>query len=75
MVNPSKTTATIFIRKYKPEVIKPLKLRGKELAYANSIKYLGITLDIKLSWTSKKRETNFTSLWRLVEELWERFRG
>jgi len=40
MVNPSKTTAMIFIRKYKPEPIEPLKLWGKEITYASSVKYL-----------------------------------
>jgi len=48
-VNSSKTTAMIFIRKYKPELIGPLKLWGREITYASSIKYLGITLDTKLS--------------------------
>jgi len=49
MVNPSKTTAMIFTRKYKPEPIGPLKLWGKEITYTNSVKYLGVTLDAKLS--------------------------
>jgi len=40
MINPSKTTAKIFTRIYKPEAIKLLNLWGKELTYANSIEIL-----------------------------------
>ncbi|XP_070528303.1 uncharacterized protein [Cardiocondyla obscurior] len=35
-VNPEKTSAIIFTRKYKPEPIKPLKLRGKKLNVVTS---------------------------------------
>jgi len=46
----------IFTRKYKPEPIEPLKLWGKEITYANSVKYLGATLDAKLSWKLHLKE-------------------
>jgi len=65
-VNPSKTTAMIFTRKYKPEPIEPLKLWGKEITYASSVKYLGVTLDTKLSWKlhlEEKRKKFYASMW------------
>jgi len=65
-VNSSKTTAMIFTRKYKPEPIEPLKLWGKEITYASSVKYLGVTLDTKLSWKlhlEEKRKKFYASMW------------
>jgi len=74
---PTKTTAMIFTRKYKPEPIGPLKLWGKEITCANSVKYLGVTLDAKLSWKShfeKKRKKFYTSMWvyrRAMGKIWD----
>jgi len=48
-VNPSKTEAMIFTRKYKSEPVGPLRLWGKELPYTSSVKYLGVHLDPKFS--------------------------
>jgi len=63
----------IFTRKYKPGPIKPLKLWGKEITYANSVKYLGVTLNAKLrKYTSRKRGKHSTRIRGLVEELWAR---
>jgi len=75
-VNPSKTEAMIFTRKYKPEPIGPLRLWGKELPYTSSVKYLGIHLDPKLSWKfhlEVKRKKFYTSMWacrRAVGKTW-----
>jgi len=49
-VNPSKTEAIIFTRKYKPEPVGPLRLWDKKLPYIPSVKYLGVHLDPKLNW-------------------------
>jgi len=66
MVNPFKTTAMIFTRKYKLEAIKPLKLWRKEFIYSNSGKYPGVILDTKLSWKpylEKKKNKFYISMW------------
>jgi len=55
----------IFIRKYKPKAIEPLKLWEKKLTYDNSVKYLGVILNTKLSWKShfeKKRNKFYISM-------------
>lgn len=65
-VNPSKTSAMIFTRKYKPDSIEPLMLWNKELVYTSTVKYLGVTIDPKLSWKyhlEVKRKQFYTSLW------------
>lgn len=48
-VNPSKTEVVLFTRKYK---VPPTKIRfgGKELTISDTVKYLGVVLDKKLSW-------------------------
>ena len=48
--NPEKSVAVVFSRRHK---IPPrnLVIDGKEIAYQNEVKYLGITLDRKLHWT------------------------
>jgi len=37
MINPEKTPAMVFTRKYKPEQIEPLKLWGKAINYISSV--------------------------------------
>ena len=51
--SPSKTTAVLFHRKYKsPEASLPiLTLDNSPIKYSHTVKYLGILLDYKLSWT------------------------
>ena len=45
---PSKTVAVVFTRKRNVPELKPLKVKGVEIPYSTSAKYLGITLDRKL---------------------------
>ena len=47
--NPSKTIAVLFSKKHKPKQ-RFLKLGGKFIKHENKVKYLGITLDRRLSW-------------------------
>lgn len=47
-VNPEKTSAIVFTRKYKP--IKPLRLWGQKLNNNSLVKYLEVYLDFKLRW-------------------------
>lgn len=49
-MNPCKTNIMVFTKKYKPELIEPLKFWGKKLNFSSSMKYLGVSLDPKLSW-------------------------
>ena len=52
--NPEKSKVMIFSRKINYKEPK-LVLNGKELQYVNEYKYLGITIDRKLSWKSHIR--------------------
>jgi hypothetical protein len=38
----------VFTRKYKPEPIEILRLGGREVAFTNPVKYLGVLLDPKI---------------------------
>ena len=49
-VNPLKSNVIIFTRKCKPEPVQPLKIGRREIAFTNSVKYLGIFLDPNLNW-------------------------
>jgi hypothetical protein len=48
MVNPLKTNVMVFIRKYKPEPTEPLRLRERETAFTNWVKYLEVHLELTL---------------------------
>ena len=48
--NPDKSVAVVFTRRRKAPPFS-LTIDGKEIAYKNEVKYLGITLDSKLHWT------------------------
>jgi hypothetical protein len=50
VVSPLKTSVMVFTRKYKPELVEPLGLEVKEIAFTSTVKYLGVVLDPKLNW-------------------------
>lgn len=50
-VNPDKSELVIFTKNRKLIGFKNPKIFGKEIVRANSVKYLGITLDSKLNWS------------------------
>ena len=49
--NTTKSVAIVFTRRRKWTTPAPLVLRGQNIKYVDSVKYLGITLDQKLTWT------------------------
>jgi len=49
-VNPIKTEMILFTRRYKPEQLKVIYFFNEELKLSQSVKYLGVILDSKLSW-------------------------
>ncbi|XP_011311581.1 uncharacterized protein [Fopius arisanus] len=56
----------IFTRKYKVVTPRPLRLGGAEIAYATSVRYLGVQLDQKLHW----KEYIKTELSKTYASLW-----
>lgn len=65
-VNPRKTQAMIFTKKYKPTVIQPLRMGDGEVGYSSTVKYLGVYLDPKLNWNhhlEEKLNKFYTSYW------------
>jgi hypothetical protein len=65
VVNPQKTNIMIFTKKYKRETIEPLRLEGLEVAFTDTVKYLGVLLDPKLTGniTSYMRKKFYSSMW------------
>ena len=49
-VNPDKTEVMVFTRKYKWDKTCQLTLNGKALKLSKEVKYLGVTMDSKLTW-------------------------
>jgi hypothetical protein len=76
VVNPQKTNAMIFTRKFKPKPIEPLRLEGEETPFTNTVKYLGVLLDPKLNWKQHlidKRKKLYFSVWacrRAMDKTW-----
>jgi hypothetical protein len=66
----------IFTKKYKPETIEPLRFEGQEIAFTNTVKYLGVSLDPKLNWKQHlidKRKKFYASVWvfrRAIGKTW-----
>jgi hypothetical protein len=49
-ISPHKTVIVPFTNRRRIEGLGPLKLHGKQLQMLDGVKYLGVTLDSKLSW-------------------------
>ena len=49
--NPDKTSVVLFTKSTRRETCKNLYLKGVELSYSDSLKYLGVTLNKRLTWT------------------------
>src|SRR5690606_10385271 len=49
-VNPKKTTAVVFTRRRNLEGLTALKIFGEEISLKQQVRYLGVTLDSKLTW-------------------------
>ena len=47
--SPAKSVPIMFTKRRNFKV-KPLRMNGKELQWQTAVKYLGVTLDAKLSW-------------------------
>jgi hypothetical protein len=65
MVNPLKANVMVFTRKYKLESIEPFRLRGRDIAFTSSVKYLGVFLDPKLNWKqhlTERRKKFYSSI-------------
>jgi hypothetical protein len=66
VVNPQNTNAMTFTRKYEPEPTEPLRLKGEEIAFTSTVKYLGVFIDPKLNWKQhliENRKKLYSSVW------------
>lgn len=50
-VNPNKTSIVLFTERRNRDGIRPLRLFGTEINVTDQVKYVGVILDSKLSWT------------------------
>lgn len=75
-INPQKTTIVPFTRKHKIDGLRKPILDGVEIAYSDEAKYLGVTLDRKLNFTShienvtKKARSSIGICRQLVIKSW-----
>jgi hypothetical protein len=66
----------IFIKKYKPETTEPLRFKGQEIIFTNTVKYLRVSLDPKLNWKQHlihKKKKFYASMWvcrRAIGKTW-----
>ena len=52
-----KTQVIIFSRKYNISLPRPIRLQGLDIAFCNTVKYLGIHLDSRLNWHDHVHKT------------------
>ena len=75
-ISPHKTAMVPFTNRRKTEGLGPLKLHGKNLKMLDEVKYLGITLDSRLTWnqhlqkTIRKTQTTFAMVRRTCGKKW-----
>lgn len=50
-INPTKSTAIVFNKKSRRARIENLNMFGDDVPWANEIKYLGVTMDSRLTWS------------------------
>ena len=71
-----KTTMVLFTWKHKFSISEKLTLEGKEIKLSNNCKYLGVTLNDRLSWTNHisnvcdKAKVTLATARRLVDKNW-----
>jgi len=65
-VNPSKTVVVPFTRKKNLDSLSRLKLGASRLEISGSVKYLGITLDSKLTWNYHLDSVLHKAKWALM---------
>lgn len=74
-VNPNKTEMVLFTRKRR-FIIKRPSIYGAELSFSSEVRYLGVTLDSKLSWKShitkqaRKATVTFWACRRMFGQTW-----
>ena len=72
----AKTVAVVFASTKIPKLPKPLMVDGQEVQYSEEVKYLGVTLDSKLSFQShislkiKKAKNLIFNIKKAIGQLW-----
>lgn len=52
-ISPSKTTTIVFTKRKNLQDFRPLSLKGEEIKLSGEVKYLGVILDSRLTWTQQ----------------------
>jgi len=72
-INPSKTVVVPFTRKKNLESLSRLRLGPTQLKVSDTVKYLGLTIDSKLTWNNHLNNTLHKAKWALMTS--RRFAG